>query len=48
MHPEHIFNIVKVTANTGSGMNFIEKYDKKIYYNGRKVTVKLQSNTVDN
>ena len=38
---ERNFNIVKVSKNNGIGMDTVEKYDKLINYEGKKVTVKL-------
>ncbi len=41
MTAKHKFNIVKVSANNGTGMNAVKKYDKIINYNGKKIVVKL-------
>jgi alpha-D-xyloside xylohydrolase len=38
---ERGFRIVKVSKNNGVGMDAVEKYDKLITYDGKKVTVKL-------
>jgi alpha-D-xyloside xylohydrolase len=36
------FNIVRVGKNKGTGMETVEKYDKTIIYNGKKVVIKFQ------
>jgi alpha-D-xyloside xylohydrolase len=38
---ERKFNIVSVTNINGTGMSVVEKFDKVITYNGKKVLVKL-------
>ena len=38
---ERKFNIVSVSKNKGTGMNVVEKFDKVLTYNGKKVLVKL-------
>ena len=38
---ERKFNIVCVAKNKGTGMSGVEKFDKVITYNGKKVLVKL-------
>ena len=41
MLTERKFNIVRVDAKKGTGMDAVEKYDKVITYNGKKVVVEL-------
>jgi alpha-D-xyloside xylohydrolase len=41
MLKERRFNIVLVSKNNGTGMNTVEKFDKVIDYNGKKVEIKL-------
>ncbi len=41
MLTERKFNILIVSKNNGAGMNTINKYNKEVTYNGKKVVVKL-------
>jgi len=41
MLTERKFNIVKVAAGTGTGMDAVTTYDKVVTYNGKKVVVNL-------
>ncbi len=41
MLKERKFRIVVVSKNNGTGMNAVEKYDKVVTYNGKKVAVQL-------
>lgn len=41
MLKNHKFNIVLVAKNKGAGMEIVEKFDKEITYNGKKVSVNL-------
>jgi alpha-D-xyloside xylohydrolase len=41
MLTERKFNIVKVAEKKGIGMNAVEKYDKVVIYNGKKVMINL-------
>jgi len=41
MLKERKFRFVMVSKNEGTGMNPIEKYDKVVNYDGKKITVKL-------
>jgi len=38
---ERKFSIVRISKNKGVGMDTVEKYDKVITYNGKKIVVKL-------
>ncbi len=38
---ERKFNIVKVSRDNGIGMSAVEKYDKVVTYNGKKIEIKL-------
>jgi alpha-D-xyloside xylohydrolase len=41
MLTERQFRIIKVSADAGTGMGAVEKYDQVVTYKGKKVTVKL-------
>ena len=41
MLEERKFNIVKVSADAGTGIEIVDKYDKVVTFKGKKVTVKL-------
>ncbi|MFZ0472724.1 MAG: DUF5110 domain-containing protein, partial [Bacteroidales bacterium] len=41
MMAERKFSIVRVAGNKGTGMEVVEKFDKEITYEGKKITIKF-------